>query len=263
MTELKSYVCPNCGANTTNAQNCEYCGSLLVRFVEKGIDLSHTSYTNNSGVFPGLIEELKRNLKLQEENPRDPVSTDLLRMTEKVFDSINILCGFMWSDNTEATELDSTGRQLCICLGFDTYTDVSSPECKEFNEEQDAQLAKFRQLESFPIFTAHNSVYTDDYGISKYGREYAINFGEDAEGAARLVSEILIKVMGWSPTDPYDMFTNVGVDNIARARDAWKVAHGFAEASNPESTNSGDNSGCLGIIIALIVSITTLCSVFF
>lgn len=37
--ELKTYVCPNCGANTTNAQNCEYCGSLLVRFVDKGISL--------------------------------------------------------------------------------------------------------------------------------------------------------------------------------------------------------------------------------
>ena len=76
--ELKSYVCPNCGANTTNTQNCEYCGSLLVRFVEKGIDLSHTSYLNNNAVFPGLVEELKRNLELQSENPKDWVATDLL-----------------------------------------------------------------------------------------------------------------------------------------------------------------------------------------
>ena len=66
MSELKTFVCPNCGANTTNAQNCEYCGSLLVRFVEKGIDLSHTTYLNNDAVFPGLITQLKYNLKLQE-----------------------------------------------------------------------------------------------------------------------------------------------------------------------------------------------------
>lgn len=31
MEGVKSYTCPNCGANTTNAEKCEYCGSLLVR----------------------------------------------------------------------------------------------------------------------------------------------------------------------------------------------------------------------------------------
>ena len=75
--ELKVLKCPNCGANTTNAQNCEYCGSLLVRFVDKGIDLSKTSYTNDSVTFPGLAAELKRNLKLQKENPNVFVATDL------------------------------------------------------------------------------------------------------------------------------------------------------------------------------------------
>jgi hypothetical protein len=83
--------------------------------------------------------------------------------------------------------------------------------------------------------------------MSRYGREYAINFGTDAEGAARLISEVLIKVEGWSPTDTYDMFTNVG-DNVERARKAWDEAHGF----------SNDNSGCAGIIIAFIAFISTV-----
>lgn len=30
-TQIKTVVCPNCGANATNLQNCEYCGSMLVR----------------------------------------------------------------------------------------------------------------------------------------------------------------------------------------------------------------------------------------
>ena len=220
--ELKSFVCPNCGANTTNAQNCEYCGSLLVRFVERGIDLSHTSYTNNSGVFPGLIEELNRNLKLQEENPGIFVVTDLMKMVDTYGSSaISILSGLKWSDGTVSPEFDgSTKKQLCIALGFATYTDVSEPVLKEFNQGEDAKLAKFRQLDSFPLFTPHSGAYVNEQGNSRYAREYAINFGEDAEGAARLVSEILIKVEGWSPTDTYDMFTNVGVDNVNRARNA-------------------------------------------
>ena len=78
MAELKSYTCPNCGANTTNADNCEYCGSLLVRFVEKGIDLSKTSYLSNTEVFPGLIKELKQNLAMQEQGDESTV-TDIYR----------------------------------------------------------------------------------------------------------------------------------------------------------------------------------------
>lgn len=261
MAELKSYVCPNCGANTTNAQNCEYCGSLLVRFVEKGIDLSHSNYLNNNEVFPGLIEELKRNLKLQEENPDLVVVTDLFKETATGDKSaVSIISSLLWADGTDSPEfVRSKGKkQLCITNGFDTYTDVSL--AKEFNDEVNAQLAKFRQLDSFPLFTAHNCTYTDEYGFSRYGREYAINFGEDAEGAARLVSEILIKVEGWSPADSYDMFTNAGAD-VYCARDAWDVAHGFAEASDSQQTSSfGIDSNILQIIgwvVAVIFVVLT------
>ena len=227
--ELKTYVCPNCGANTTNTQNCEYCGSLLVRFVEKGIDLSHTSYLNNNAVFPGLVEELKRNLELQSENPRDFIATDLYKVKHDYGDVITIMKKFRWNDGTVSPEFYGKKKGLCIALDFNTYMDVAN--YKKYNDEQDAELAKFRQLDSFPLFTAHNGTYKSG-GISMYERSYAINFGEDAEGAARLISEILIKVKGWSPTEPYDMFTNVGRGNIGAARAAWEKAHGFGDASD-------------------------------
>lgn len=247
--ELKTYVCPNCGANTTNAQNCEYCGSLLVRFVEKGIDLSHTSYLNNNAVFPGLVEELKRNLKLQSENPKDCVSTDLFKDFDNRLETLNIMHSLSWHDGTVSPEFDGSKKGLCIVLAFGTYMDFTvDPSFKNYNDEMDAQLTKFRQLDSFPLFTAHNCTCKDGYGYSRYAREYAINFGEDAEGAARLVSEILIKVRGWSPTEPYDMFTNVGNNNIYRAREAWEAAHGSGTVSNFESTDSGEDSGLSNII---------------
>ena len=256
--ELKSYVCPNCGANTTNAQNCDYCGSLLVRFVEKGIDLSHTSYLNNNEVFPGLIEELKRNLKLQEENLGIPVATDLHQQTATSgFNGTSIQSELMWADGTESPQFKpGTKKQLCITINFDTYTDISL--CKEFHDEKNAQLAKFRQLDSFPLFTARICTYTDFMGESRYGREFAINFGEDAEGAARLVSEILIKVFGWSPSDSYEMFTNVGHDSIYSAREVlgevtWMAAH----------SSDSNNSGCLGVIIAGLTVISASLALLF
>lgn len=54
--------CPNCGAAAKNHKNCEYCGSLLIRFVEKGIELPQ-HYRNNNKVFSGLIDALKENLE--------------------------------------------------------------------------------------------------------------------------------------------------------------------------------------------------------
>ena len=245
--ELKTYVCPNCGANTTNTQNCEYCGSLLVRFVEKGIDLSHTSYLNNNAVFPGLVEELKRNLELQSENPKDWVATDLLRKINDSMECISIVNGVSWDDSV-SPEFDGN-KKLCVVLDFSTYTDVSS--YKDFNDKRDAKLAKFRQLDSFPLFSVHNETSEDQQGCLRYDRSYAINFGEDAEGAARLASEILIKVEGWSPTEPYDMFTNVG-RGIERARNAWIGAHGFGDDSGSEEDGLGFSSPWTWVIAAVI-----------
>ena len=266
MAELKSYVCPNCGANTTNVQNCEYCGSLLVRFVEKGIDLSHTSYLNNNEVFPGLIEELKRNLKLQEENPNDIVVTDVFKPFSRK-GGISITNSDVCPEKASTPECHAVKKQLCIIIGFSTY---SNPEKVnnfndqfEYNKKRMAEQNKFRQLHSFSLFTSYNSSYIDEAGWSRRETSYAINFGEDAEGAARLVSEILIKVKGWSLNDRFEMFTKVGNDPQYKrvvqgySGDPRDTIHGFAVASDSQQTSSfGIDSNLLQIIgwaVAIII----------
>ena len=250
MAELQTYVCPNCGANTTNAENCEYCGSLLVRFVEKGIELSQTSYTDNSEVFPGLITELKKNLKLQEENKEVPVITDIIwEFNDGDQDGVSILDSVCESVNLDGTpkNLGTKSKGLIVGFDFSTYADnVSS----EYNKRMDAQLKEFKQLKSFPLFTSHYGSFVDSQGKKRLNREYSIYFGEDAEGAARLISEVLIKVKGLKPTDSYDIFTNVGVTAIDNARNAWDKAHGFI--SSP-SYNTSSNSGCAGVLIAGLI----------
>lgn len=240
--ELKTLVCPNCGANTTNTQNCEYCGSLLVRFVERGIDLSHTSYLNNDAVFPSLIPELKRNLKLQEEHPDTPVATEINKLLDNGdTTTMSILSShsqMMWDDHTIA-DFDTKKKGFRIVVGFDTYADTSA--LKDYNDEMDAQLSRFMQLDSFPLFTAHNGAFVDKAGMHRYGREYAIDFGQDVEGAARLISEILIKVNGFSPTETFDIFTNVGNDNIQKARDGWNSTHGHPEMVSGSDSGSGQD----------------------
>lgn len=227
--EIKTITCPNCGANTTNAQNCEYCGSLLVRFADKGIDLSKTSYTNDSATFPGLTAELKRNLQLQEKNPGESVVTDLWTLKADTGDSesISVLrsgkCA--WTDHQDINLSDSnTG--LTIIFGFDTYIGNEDWQ-KQFNKRVEKRLQAFKKLDSFPLFTSHICNYTDSVGDERYSREYAIDFGNDAEGAARLISEILQRVYRWTMNTNFDMYTEVGYDNLQRARDNWDKAHGF------------------------------------
>jgi hypothetical protein len=240
--ELKSYVCPNCGANTTNAENCEYCGSLLVRFVEKGIDLSQTSYTDNSEVFPGLIAELKKNLKLQDANPKDFVSTAIAWISPQYnedYDSITI------TPDDDGGENPIKG--LYISFIFDTYAD-NLPEFETFNKQADIEIALFKQLISFPLFTSDYGSYVDSEGYKRIKRSFDICFGEDVEGAARLISEVLIKVKGLKSTDNYDIFTNVGFDACLEAKNAWLETHGVAV-----NTSDANNSGCAGVFLAGII----------
>lgn len=258
--EIKSLVCPHCGANTTNAQNCEYCGSLLVRFVDKGIDISNTSYLSGTCEYAGLLTELKNNLRLQAENPNEFVCTDIIWKEGNDMGCVNIGRSgmFYWGDDSPIN-LGSKDGGLIVAFSYDTYVDADR---KDYNRKMDRLLSKFKQLKSFPLFTSHFSSVTDTQGDERYGRGYAIDFGKDAEGAAALISEILSEVEGLKPTDDYDIMTNAGSAQVERARMAWHKAHGFEY--NIE--NNSSNDGCADLFIFLIVSIlsigATLYSVF-
>lgn len=145
-----------------------------------------------------------------------------------------------WMDDTPV-ELESGERGLQIGVLFDKANDIA---WKELNELTDSRLRKFKKLDSFPLFTSHyNQNHINASGEEKYGYEYVLDFGEDAEGAARLVSEILTKVYGVSVEENVDIFTNVGIDNIDTARNNWYKNHGFQTS----------NSGCMVAATALLV----------
>lgn len=243
--EIKTYTCPNCGAQITNTRNCEYCGSLLVRFAVHGIDATKTGYMNDDYVFPGLKEELEKNLKLRKEHPSMSVVTDIFKKnSDGTMSALSILnCNeTYWQDGT-LMDLESSESGLRIGVEFTQFNNFLY---KMFYHRNDSDLSKFKKLDSFPLFTSHyNQNFIDAAGDESYGYEYAIDFGEDAEGAARLVSEILTKVYGVSVEENVDMFTNVGND-IVTARNNWKKNHGF-------DTSTTQNSGCMVAATALLV----------
>lgn len=244
--ELKTIVCPNCGANTTNVRNCEYCNSLLVRFADRGVDISNTSYLSGDCIFSELPAALKQNLRLQEEYPFEPTVTDVLWVTkEATLGGVSIIrsgqghCN--WMDYTPI-DLSSSDEGLIVSLAF----------CDN-NELTRGQLIKFKKLPSYPLFASHNSL-VDDVHV----REYAIDFGKDAEGAAMLISEILSQVFELTPTDNYDIITNVGYEQGQNARIDWKQAHGFLECDERENKMQVLYYVIGGIIFALYLLLTNL-----
>ena len=56
MADQVLFQCPNCGASITNSLNCEYCGSLLIRFEAQNIPLNLVKYGNKVS-FVGNIEQ--------------------------------------------------------------------------------------------------------------------------------------------------------------------------------------------------------------
>ena len=198
--EMNVIKCPNCGASSTNHTNCEYCGSLLVRFVDKGIDLSTTSYLTNDKVYAGLIDALKQNLDRQElsdsavETGIFYKSSPTVKLSRKRHGVATVFRSgsTTWSDG-DPIRLGDKNRGLVIKFSFDKHAednDVSDERIERLHQE-------FRALGSFPLFTPHTGIYMRPGSSSRFrSQEYAIDFGQDVEGAARLISEVLSKVYG-------------------------------------------------------------------
>ena len=198
--EMNVIKCPNCGASSTNHTNCEYCGSLLVRFVDKGIDLSTTSYLTNDKVYAGLIDALKQNLDRQElsdsavETGIFYKSSPTVKLSRKRHGVATVFRSgsTTWSDG-DPIKLGDKNRGLVIKFSFDKHAEDNDVS----DERIERQHQEFRALGSFPLFTPHTGIYMRPGSSSRFrSQEYAIDFGQDVEGAARLISEVLSKVYG-------------------------------------------------------------------
>lgn len=198
--EANVIKCPNCGASSTNHTNCEYCGSLLVRFVDKGIDLSTTSYLTNDKVYAGLIDALKQNLGRQElsdsavETGIFYKSSPTVKLSRKRHGVATVFRSgsTTWSDG-DPIKLGDKNRGLVIKFSFDKHAEGNDVS----DERIERQLQDFKSLGSFPLFTPHTGIYVRPGSSSRFrSQEYAIDFGHDVEGAARLISEVLTRVYG-------------------------------------------------------------------
>ena len=170
---MKTAQCPSCGATATNLLNCEFCGSLFVRYSD--LNISTENILSSDGklrdfVFPGLEEQLRKNLSLQTE--KNFIVTDIT-LNNEVLPQVVASCGIpdLFNDITPSFP------GLAIYLPF--------------TKVRQSEYEKFLSLDEHRLFT---HTYEEQGDVHMY----VIDFGNDAIGAAYLVSKIMVTVNGIS-----------------------------------------------------------------
>lgn len=261
--ETKQLTCPNCGANITNTQNCEYCGSLLIRFVDNGIDLSQTTYLNDIETYPGLIKALKHNLQFQK-NTEEAVRTDILGPADENIDTgRNFIAhcvrnGYDYFGDESLAPYNSKNG-ISVHFSYPFYLDKNLDNVYErFNTIIEDKLKRFKTLDCYPLFTEHISFFTDNYGFKRKDYEYFIDFGKDAEGAARIISKV------WKEVDkiPFDAnieyYTNAGDENCCKAIEYLIAERDGTEVNTDDVSFPDWLAYVIGAIIGLIAAICLL-----
>lgn len=224
--ELHSITCPNCGANTTNPFNCEYCGSFLVQKAHQGIDLTDyvqiaTQYANPivSQYTKDVVDKIKSN----------PKASSFFQIYRREDDSVRVFeVGSNNDYKKEGYKQLSDGISIWI-----------SPT--EMGGVLDNKILK--RLKNTPLYKLFDKVPClaagDKRPIEMIPEDevmYVADFGFDAEGAALVVSQLLLDVF-MMELDDVEVVTDKGT----------------------QCTLSGEpisnNSGCLGVLVLLLAPI--------
>ncbi|MDR1813520.1 MAG: hypothetical protein LBR18_01555 [Tannerella sp.] len=253
-TQHQQAICPNCGANIRNLQNCEFCGSLLIRLQQQGINIEQSGYKDDSKVFKELVPALKRHLDLQ----IPPIGETVVHVATDIYykdingKMIDCNCGILRNLNSAVDyseffpNTDLSKKHLMIVSIF--LPDVVSGD--------DLKLRKFRNLDIYELFT--EKISFDANNIKVY--EYAIDFGNDAEGAARLISKVMHEVFGIPYEADIECHTNSG-DDIVRDRAIMKgIIFGTPIEENVEEKKS--TSWWIWLLFLVLLGILILISLF-
>lgn len=203
-SSVSTIVCPNCGANPQNHNNCEYCGSLLVRFADKNIPLNEEKYGSKAFTFEGLKEALTKNLEeqartsghnhvhtkikcwplVQELDVTNPkAQTELVLYKLSNYGTVRI----------KPTNIPETDEQsLVICIRF-YEVDSKFSGLREERQQQVRAHNRFKQMDIFNLFSLQLDTLGDKKGF-KLGTvyQYYLNFGRDVDGAAAIITQYFL-----------------------------------------------------------------------
>lgn len=204
-SHVTTIVCPNCGANTTNSHNCEYCGSILVRYAAINKSVDKETFSQDAKLIPGLAEELKKNLSYQKIKKVDEVVVTNIICGDSFWQVMETAhCNFGTETSNPFASADNAPG-IALRLSFHTREDDPS-----YAEEEKARLAWFKQTDYFFMFTQQNHAK---------GVNYYIDFGNDITGATQLISSFIYKEIDASAYFSFEtrMVSNKNLKNIGGA----------------------------------------------
>lgn len=177
--QTSTLVCPNCGASTTNGHNCDYCGSLLVRFAAQEKDVDNATFGEDSTEIFGLKEELKKNLSYQKIKRDDEVVVTSIIDSRGLITQVVETAHCNFGAAGENPFLGIYDKGITLRVTFETRN-----ENEEIAQSERARLNWFKKQSFYFLFTQQNL---------PVGTYYYIDFGEDIENAAKLISAMLMQ----------------------------------------------------------------------
>lgn len=241
--QIKTVICPNCGANATNLQNCEYCGSILVQCSAakaRGVDVD--------------IEQLKETL-----NACDSERIEIA--LRKICNLNYIESGFvhiLYNNEVIAQLMYNREEGLMIYFVGDetSHNDRKRMKkvcefVKKFGYEDDGEFVDSAQIEVYfgsDIHTASQVLYLIyDWAYGELTIDDVVYVCENGETG---------NVMSVLDANGSDM------DRIANQRyiDTIKKQQ-IEQIEQIKQITANSNRGCFGMLAAIIgISIASLCA---
>lgn len=218
--QIKTVVCPNCGANATNLQNCEYCNSILVR-----------CYAAQANGVNFEIEELKATLNTCD--PERKIENALQKIYDKCPAHNEGFIDINYGDDEECfTQL------LCGCSGFEMNVGIRGSS--EYNQTQ----LKIIKLAKELGFELNRDCATCCFGFDM-----------------RTMAQVIYLMVSWyygeyKPEKITYTLVDILETDVRLDSDGEEL-----KSSAQQNTDKSSNSGCLGVIAAIIgISIASLCA---
>lgn len=171
--QVQTIVCPNCGASSSNLNNCDYCGSFLVRLATQGKDIKdyveHSKQFHYEGLEIVVQKYFEAHKKLKESNLYEKeIGVFRKRIEDYVSkDTVSLL-------NLEIRDGKNEPR-ITLCRVGDGCGIRLSPSTVPY--------APFMNSRCFSVFSKES--------ITK---EYVVGFGDDYKGATSLILQLLSEV---------------------------------------------------------------------
>lgn len=246
-TTQNTITCPNCGASTTNHQNCEYCGSFLVQKASQGVDMSDYVQSSKTYYNEGFVSVFKGFVD------------DCMRFPDRADRVFGL--------GITIDEEGSMPIQICFQEGKGMVITLLESDLCEVNAKQ-----RFQESNVFSLFSVSKEPRSD--GTPSIFDKYTAIFGYDYEGAALVCLQLLQEVFKPEPEkvfieaylDYYSLYNINGRfvegDDQADIDDPEEECANRDTTDNPEKEESTNWSLVYFIVFAFAIGIGIFASLY-